>query len=57
MLSSEHIKNKVLTITSEHPYSEDQFERKFQVKISSSDQGFEKEKKELIDFKGENTCN
>ena len=34
MLLSEHIQNEVLTITSEHPYSEDHFEAKFQAKIS-----------------------
>ena len=35
-LLSEHIKNEVLTITSEHPSSEDNFERKFQAKLSSN---------------------
>ena len=41
--SSEHIKNKVITLTSEHPYYEDNFERKFQAKIYPSDQVFEKQ--------------
>ena len=42
MLLSEHIQNKVLTITSEHPYSGDEFESKFQANISPYDQSFEK---------------
>ena len=42
MFSSEHIRNEVLIITSEHPYSEDHFERKFKSNISPSDQIFEK---------------
>ena len=42
ILSSEHIQNEVFNITSEHPYSEDQFERKYQSKIPPSDQSFEK---------------
>ena len=37
-LSSEYIKNELITITSEHPSYEDNFERKFQAKISPSDQ-------------------
>ena len=41
-LSSEHIKNEVLTIIFEHPYSEHNFERKPQSKISTSNQRFEK---------------
>ena len=53
MFSSKHIQNKVLAITSEHPYSEDHFERKFQAKIYSSDQIFEIKWKKLIKFKGE----
>ena len=53
MFSSEHIKNKVLTITSELPSSEDHFEGKFQAKISSSDKFFEQPEEELIEFKGE----
>ena len=47
MFSSEHIQNKVLTITSEHPYSGVHFERKFQTNIFSSDQSFEKYKKNI----------
>ena len=45
MFSSEHIQYELPTITSEHPYSEDQFERNFQAKISPSDQSFEKNNK------------
>ena len=41
MFSSEHIKNEVVNITSEHTYSEDHFEIKFQAKISPSNQNFE----------------
>ena len=52
MFSSEHIQNKVLTITSEHPYSEVHFERKSQTNIFSFDQIFEKQEEELIEFKG-----
>ena len=51
MLLSEHIKNEVLTITSEHPYSENHFEKKIQYNISPSDQSFEKQEEELIEFK------
>ena len=39
---SEIVQNEVLTITSEHPYSEDNFESKFQAKIYPSNQFFEK---------------
>ena len=42
----------MLTITSENPSDEDHFGRKFQANISLSDQGFEKEEEELIEFKG-----
>ena len=38
---SEDIKNEVLTITSENTFSEYNFERKFQEKISTSNQSFE----------------
>ena len=41
----------MLTITSEHPSSENHFERKFQAKIYPSDQSFEKTQEELIEFK------
>ena len=37
MFLSEHIQNEVLIITLEHPSSEDNFERKFQTKISPSE--------------------
>ena len=40
--SSGTIQNEVLTLTSEHPSSEDQFESKSQEKISPYNQGFEK---------------
>ena len=40
-LSSEHIKKEVLTITSEHPSSEEKFDRKFQSKITPYNQKFE----------------
>ena len=43
----------MLTINSEHPSSEDHFESKFQYKISPSDQSFEKQEQELIEFKEE----
>ena len=51
MFSSEHIENDVLTIASEPPSSEDQFETKFQAKIYPYDQSFEKEEEELIYYK------
>ena len=41
--SSVPIQNEVLTITSEHPYSINHFEKKFQAKISPSEQSLEKE--------------
>ena len=47
-LLSGTIQNEVLTINYEHPHSEDHFERKFQSKISPSDQSFEKQEEELI---------
>ena len=40
---SENIQNEVLTITSEHPYSEDQFERKSQDNIYPYNQIFEQQ--------------
>ena len=46
------IQNEVLTITSEHPYSEDHFERKLQAKISPSGKKIEKQEKGLINSKG-----
>ena len=42
----------MLTLTSEHPYSEDNFERKFQAKLSPYNQIFEHPEEELIGFKG-----
>ena len=42
MLLPEHIRNDVLTITSEHPSSEYQFESKFKANIFPSNQVFEK---------------
>ena len=50
---SENIQYEVLTITSEHPYYEDQIERKPQDKISPYNQSFEHPEEELIEFKGE----
>ena len=43
----------MLTINTEHPYSADHFERKFQANISPSDQIFEKQEEESIKFKEE----
>ena len=51
MFSSEHIENKVVIITCEHPSSEYHFERKSQANIYLSDQSFEKQEEELIEFK------
>ena len=48
----EIIQNEVLIITSEHPYYEDNFERKFQAKLSPSNQFSEQPAEELIEFKG-----
>ena len=45
MFSSEHIQNEVLAITSEHPYSEDHFDRKLQANMSPSDKKIGKNKK------------
>ena len=47
MFSSEHIQNEVLTITSEHPYSEDHFYSKSQENISPYNQSFEQPEEEL----------
>ena len=41
MFSSEHIQNKLITLTSEHPSAIDNFERKFQANLYPSDQSFE----------------
>ena len=43
----------MLTVNSEHSYSEDNFERKFHDKISPSNQSFEKQEEKLIDSKEE----
>ena len=51
MFLAEHIQNEVLTITSEHLSSEYESERKFRDNISPSDQNFEKQEEEFIDFK------
>ena len=50
VFSSKHIQNEVLNITSKHPSYKDHFERKFQTKISPSDQILEKQEEELIEF-------
>ena len=50
--SLEHIKNEVLTLTSDNPYYEDDFERKFQAKFSPYNQIFEHPEEELIGSKG-----
>ena len=52
ILSSEHIQNEVLAIFYEHIYPEDKFERKFQAKISPSDQSFEKQDEWVIELNG-----
>ena len=41
----------LLSIPSERPYSADHFERKLFAKISPSDQSFEKQEEEFIEFK------
>ena len=51
MFSSERIKNEVLTITSEHPSSEDNFESKSRANISPFDQIYYQPEEELIEFK------
>ena len=50
--SSGPIQNEVLTIISEHPYPEDQFERTFQAKIYPSDQSSEKQEECIIELNG-----
>ena len=47
-LSSGPIQNEMITINSEHPYSEDHFERKFQANIYPSEQSLEKPEESLI---------
>ena len=48
---SDNIQNKVLNITSEHLSSEYNFEKKFQDKISPSNQRFEQPEEELTHLK------
>ena len=43
MFASEHIGNKVLTLSSETTYSEDHFETKLQAKFDKYDQYFEQQ--------------
>ena len=50
--SSKLIENEVLNLTSEHPYSEYNLERKFQSKLYPYNNIFEQPEEELIDFKG-----
>ena len=45
IFSSEHIRNEVLTIKSEHPSYSDHFDRKFQFKISTYEKSVENQKK------------
>ena len=52
-ISSGPIKNEVLTINSEHPSSEDHFERRLQANISPFGQSFENQEEKFIDFKEE----
>ena len=44
---------KCFTVNSEHSYSKDHFESKFQDKISPSEQSIDKPEEELIDLKEE----
>ena len=41
MFLSEYVKNELLTLTSDHPYFEDNFQSKFKAGISPSDRNFE----------------
>ena len=50
---SEINKNEVITITTEHPYSEDNFKSNFQAKLSHSNKSSEQPAEKLIEFKGE----
>ena len=47
MFSSEHIQNEVLTVASENPSYEDNFERKFQARISPYNQFLNNQKNNL----------
>ena len=48
--SSEHIENKMVTITSETLSLEDCFETKIHAKFNKSDQSFEQPEEELMYF-------
>ena len=48
--SPEHIKNEVLTLTSENSSSEDHFETKLQAKFDKSDHIFEQPEEEFRAF-------
>ena len=48
--SSEHFTNEVLTFTSEHPSSEDNFESKFQTNLSPTNQIYEQPEEKLMNF-------
>ena len=50
--SSYHIKNDALNLASEHPYSEENFERKFQANLFPYNQINKQPGEELIEFKG-----
>ena len=52
-LSSEHMENKMVTLTSETLSFEDWIETKIQANIDKYDQHFEKPEEKLVDFKGE----
>ena len=49
-LSPEHIEKEVLTLTPENLSSEDCFETKLQDKFDKSDQIFEQQEEEFMDF-------
>ena len=48
---SKYIGNKLVPLNSETPYSENQFYTKLQAKFDKSDQCFEQQEEELIQFK------
>ena len=50
MFSSEHIQNKMVTLTFETLFSEDCFETKIQAKFDKSDKFFEQLEEELMDI-------
>ena len=45
-------KNEVITITSDNPYSEDNFERKLKAKLPPSNKLFSQPEEELLEFRG-----